>query len=296
MKWFRSYLTDRRQKVSFKNVCSRFNSVDYGIPQGSILGPLLFLIFINDMPCHLKDVYVSMYADDTCLKKSAYTVETLQTYLRNAMVNLCEWCKANHLVINIQKSNYMIICNRQKRTYLNCDLIHLPIYDSFLNVQTCVKVLGVSIDNSVCWIEHIDKLTTELSQLIGLLYRIKCYLSFEVRILFYNSYILPHIDYCINVWGNASQCHIDKLQVLQNRAARVILDADLYTSSQILLKRLKWMSIAERKDYQTCILLFKGLNGMAPESLNIFKTNENMYALRESTRSVFKVLKFHFHV
>ena len=75
------------------------------------------------MPCHLKDVYVSMYADDTCLKKSAYTVEALQTYLRNAMVNLCEWCKANHLVINIQKSNYMIIYNRQKRTYLNCDLI-----------------------------------------------------------------------------------------------------------------------------------------------------------------------------
>ena len=158
---------------------------------------------------HLQDW--KMYADDTCLKKSAYTVETLQTYLRNAMVNLCEWCKANHLVINIQKSNYMIICNRQ---------------------------------------------------------------SFEMRILFYNLYILPHIDYCINVWGNASQCHIDKLQVLQNRAACVILDADLYTSSQILLKRLKSMSIAERKDYQTFILLFKVLNGMAPESLNIFEINE----------------------
>ena len=98
----------------------------------------------------------------------------------------------------------IILCNRQKRTYLSCDLIQLPIYDSFLNVQTCVKVLGVSIDNSVCWIEQIDKLTTKLSQYIGLLYRIKCYLSFEMRILFYNSYILPHIDYCINVWGNAS--------------------------------------------------------------------------------------------
>ena len=89
-----------------------------------------------------------------------------------------------------------------------------------------------------------------------------------MRILLNNSYILPHLDYCINVWGNASQCHIEKLLFLQNRAARVILDANLYISSHILLKHLKWMSIAERKDYQTCILLFKVLNGMAPEPLN----------------------------
>ena len=98
-------------------------------------------------------------------------------------------------------------------------------------------------------------------------------------ILFYNSYILPHLDYAVNIWGGAAKCYVNKLQVLQNRVARIILNENYDTSSYFLLNRLMWMSVRQRYAYQTYILLFKVFHNIVPANLNCFVLNENIYMI-----------------
>ena len=104
---------------------------------------------------------------------------------------------------------------------------------------------------------HIDRVCTKISQLIGVLFRMRHFLDFKTKIMFYNFYIIPQIDYGINMWGNSAACYIKRIQILQNKAARIILNADWYTSSHVLLTQLKWMSISQRKTIiysGTCLL------------------------------------------
>ena len=123
-------------------------------------------------------------------------------------------------------------------------------------------VLSITIDEHLSWSCHIDRVCTKILQLIGVLFRMRHFLDFKTKIMFYNSYILPHIDYGINMWGNSAACYIKRIQILQNKAARIILNADWYTSSHVLLTQLKWMSISQRKNYHICLLKYKLFNGL----------------------------------
>ena len=107
--------------------------------------------------------------------------------------------------------------------------------------------------------------------------------------MFYNSYILPQIDYGINMWGNSAACYIKRIQILQNKAARIILNADWYTSSHVLLTQLKWMSISQRKNYHICLLMYKLFNGLTPSACNVFEFNDDSYNFRDTTSIVLKV-------
>ena len=108
-------------------------------------------------------------------------------------------------------------------------------------------------------------------------------------LLFYNSYILPHFDYAINICGGAAKCYLNKLQILQNRVARKILYESYDVSSHVLLSELKWMSISQRYDYQLYLLLFKVFHNLLPDSLNMFNFNVSAYNYPTTTRSILKV-------
>ncbi|MEW8548507.1 MAG: reverse transcriptase family protein, partial [Candidatus Thiodiazotropha sp.] len=174
LQWFSSYLDSRKQRVSFNNVLSNQEHVKCGVPQGSILGPLLFLLFINDLPFHT-GVSTDLYADDTTLYEINISKENIEYKLQNALSDLSRWCKQNGMVINLDKTKVMLITTRQKRNRID-DTLKIVFNDLQLSTVSDDKVLGVHIDNNLLWSEHINKVTRKMSTNIWLLSKIKNYL------------------------------------------------------------------------------------------------------------------------
>ena len=106
--WFNSYLNGRSQQVLINDKISESNSVSFGVPQGSVLGPLLFSLFINDLPFYVINCIIEMYADDTTMYLYDLTIDNLETKLRSDLINVENWCKMNHLVVNTSKTQSML--------------------------------------------------------------------------------------------------------------------------------------------------------------------------------------------
>ena len=169
--------------------------------------------------------------------------------------------------LNVSKTKLMYIASRHKQqTLANCDH-DINICDSKTQVCSVEKLLDVTISNTLCWDAHIDPLIKKCNSYLFLLSRIKVFLSRRNRILFYNSYILPHLDFCWIIWGNCSFTFEDKLVKIQKRAARVILDCDFYTPSLELFKEFNWQTFPERVTYQKAILIYRIFNDMCPDYL-----------------------------
>ncbi len=143
LEWFKSYLTDRRQKVTINNVLSDVKPVTCGVPQGSILGPLLFLLCINDLPLYTNNVITDLYADDTTLYEVNDSIEDIQIKLQLALNNLDMWCKVNGMLVNTDKTKLMLIATPQKRSRLRCDTLNLKYKNDTLKAIESDKILGV---------------------------------------------------------------------------------------------------------------------------------------------------------
>ena len=156
-----------------------------------------------------------------------------------------------------------------------------------------VKILGLTVDNHLTWGIQVQTTCSKKSSLIGLMYRLRPFLDRQLLCMFYNSYILPHIDYCINIYGHASETNINKIQVLQNRAARLILQADWYTHGQDMLNELCWMNVKQRLFYHTGLLMYKVMHNIAPSYLKIFSERETRYSLRSEGNDILNVPQPH---
>ena len=143
------------EKAGDNNIESRTENVLFGVPQGSILGPLLFLMFINDLPLYTNNVSTDLYADDTTLYMIGETQDYIEQNLQIALQNLSEWCKLNGMLLNTEKTKAMLITTSQKRLHLHNDILHLIYNNDVLNSVENEKVLGVRIDNNLTWSIHI---------------------------------------------------------------------------------------------------------------------------------------------
>ena len=204
LSWFKFYLSCRQQQVSTSNSKSSLRPVSCGVPQGSILGPLLFLLFINDLPLYTSNVSTDMYADDTTLYDVQTSQDAIERNLQIAINELHIWCKNNGMVLNSVKTKVMLITTNQMRHGLNRDGLYLNYNDDPLQTITNEKILGVFVDNNLTWSEHIKHVSKKIASNIWFLSKIKTFLSQEHRVQFYKSYIQPHIDFCNSVWGNTS--------------------------------------------------------------------------------------------
>ena len=264
LNWFKSYLNNRMQSVKVGSTLSDLKPINIGIPQGSILGPLLFIIFVNDLPDSVICKTV-MYADDTSLLISSSDPFCLQNSLNLNMCKIASWSQKNHLTLNISKTKLMLFGTPQNLSkYQNISLIYdgetIERVDNF-------KYLGIVFDSHMTWSHHIDLIASNVSKRCGVIRRVKYYLPNYILKKLADSLVMPHFDYCSHVWSNCSLTLSSKLQILLNNLARIILSADIRTNIDSMMSSLKWLKLDDRWNNHILVMLYKCLTGKAPDYL-----------------------------
>ena len=218
LKWFEAYLSNRKQFVSVNDTNSSTLDITYGVPQGSILGPLLFVIYINDIPEIASYAKFIMYADDANIIITASTIEEVYNQLLNLCNNLEKWVHFNGLSINLKKTKYMIF-SRSK--------VELPsslkIQNVLISREVEARFLGVIIDESLKWSRHAKTVLSKMSRYVGIMYKIKKLLPLKARLQVYHSFIQSHINYCSLVWGFCCKSNIEAIFSKQKKGMRAVV-------------------------------------------------------------------------
>ena len=261
-----SYMSNRSQVTLVNSELSQQKSITCGVPQGSILGPLLFLIYINDLPNCLNQAKSCLFADDTNLSFSGQCINDIEHQVNEDLNNLNIWLFANKLSLNVTKTEYMIIGTRQKlNSIIQSPDIH--INNNKIKRVHKSKVVGVQIDDQLNWNEHIKYISKKINSGLGALKRIRPYVSIKMLKTVYNALIQSHLDYCCEIWDSLGKTLADKLQIFQNKAARIILRAEYDTSSETVLNAMNWDKLVERRAKRKALLMFKIIHNLAPVSL-----------------------------
>ena len=270
--------------------------IDKGVPQGSILGPLLFTIFINDFPSCLSNAFCNIFADDTMIGVSDKSITKIQQLLQNAVNEAIKWFGQNKLTLNINKCNVLIISNKNI-----VDSVDIFINGVKLPFVKSAKYLGVEINSRLSWSNHIDGLCKKLSSQLYILRRLKQILPTDDINCAYYGIFQSIIDYCITVWGSAAQKYLCKIQKLQNRAARLLAqNFDWNIRGIDIVRGLGWQNVKESYRFLSCCLTYKSLNNLAPYRQGYILTNLiNMSVKLFSTVSIvffpvdFKSARYH---
>ena len=216
--WFKSYLTNRKQFTFINGFSSSVNFISCGVPQGSVLGPLLFLLYINDLPNISKKLDFFLFADDTNIYFEAKTFSQLEKKMNKELKKLYTWLIVNRLALNISKTNFIVFHpqNKEKKR------ITIRINKYTIQEKNEIKYLGVILDASLTWKQHIDKLIKKLNKATAMLYKVRPYVNERTMLTLYYSLIYSHLTYATEVWGNASKTNINRILTIQKRIVRMI--------------------------------------------------------------------------
>ena len=283
LQFFASYLTNRQQYVQMGNTVSSKQTMTCGIPQGSSLGPVLFLIYINDLPHSSNALTFRIFADDTNVFASARDLKVLEKIVNAELKKVKIWCDVNRLSINFSKTNFMIIKSQKKKD----DQVNINIEsaDGTINVlqrKQKIKYLGVLLDETMSFNHHISYICTRIARNNGIISKLRHYLTFPQMKQIYYSLIYPYISYAILAWGSAYKTHINKIQIKQNHFARLIFfatDHGEHTESALpLLNLLDVLTV--HNVYRFHILKFTYLwhKGLLPKPFsNYFQYASNVH-------------------
>lgn len=219
----RSYLSHRRQVVQINNSRSQVLPLHCGVPQGSILGPLLFNIYINDIVNINNNAMFIIYADDTTIFFSGSNIDYLISNCNNTLVQLQQWSSFNSMKINENKTKAVIFRAKNKPIPPHADIIlnSLPV-----DIVDHFKCLGVVFSAHMSWESHVNLVLTKLARITGIVGRLRYILSPKLKILVYHSLFYSHINYCQLVWGTTTFSNLQKIYIMQKRYLRNVYNAE----------------------------------------------------------------------
>ena len=270
LRWFTSYLTDRRQSVWINGETSETHQIALGVPQGSILGPLLFNIYINSLPKAVEKSRLIMYADDAVLFFSASEPLELQDALGRDYSLISKWYTDNRLTLNVKKTKLMLAGSKTMLSKFE-NFEFLPDGGQINRVKS-FKYIGVTVDEKWSWKCHIKTLLRKLGHRLSVFNRISHMLDRRTRMAYFNGLVLPHCDYADIVWGDQPglKSKMEQLQAFQNRFAKKI-DGSKQSSAEAMAS-LKWIPLARRRFGHRCVAVQNSIKGDIPEHFDPFRS------------------------
>ena len=227
--WIQDFLTNRHQFVFTNSGSSPLSPIISGVPQGTVLGPLLFLIYINDLPDNISS-NIRLFADDCVIYRPINNLTDVNA-LQSDLVNIQTWCEKWLMTLNTRKSSLLTFHRRQSQQTRK-----YTFFDSDLSSVTTYKYLGINLSADLSWTDHITKLANEASRTLGYLRRNLRLAPSSVKLLTYCTFLRPKLEYACAIWDPYQSNHINLLESIQNRAARFIFSDYSYTSSITKLK------------------------------------------------------------
>ena len=294
--WVRSYLADRKQTVCIDGTCSPLLSINTGVPQGSIIGPLLYIIFTNDLPeaveehhlpqdrpppqdtpQHTFKMYchscgsICCFADDSSYSFSSEVADEITDKLTEKYATIAEYMKSHRLKLNSEKTHLMLLLSDAARRANPEFSVTLDTENEVIQPSKCEKLLGGIISQNLKFTEHIqdndESMIKALNTRLNALKKVSKTASFKSRKMIANGIIMSRIIYLIPLWSGCEKYLLNSLQIIQNKAARVVTRCGKRTSIKSLLTQCGWMSVAQLSVYHSLLLMFKILSTKSPKYL-----------------------------
>ena len=304
LNWFKSYLENRKQFVRYQSCDSEYKNIKCGVPQGSILGPLLFILYVNDITTTTSLLDVILFADDTTLLYSHPDIPSKINLINNELREISNWFKANKLSVNASKTNYMMLgTSHMTNKYIDvkkyCDAndtdnatnersskqkINVILDSVSLERVESTKFLGIIIDENLTWKKHIDVISKTISRNVGMLTKMKHYVPGYILYSLYCTLVLPYINYGILIWGNTCKTYLDKIFKLQKWAIRTISHEHYRSHTGPLFKKHNVLNVFDSFKLELGVFMYKHNTKLLPQTFSDYFIKHNQIH-RYSTRN-----------
>ena len=270
----KNYLEDRAQFVNYNGHTSKTQPIKIGVPQGSILGPLFFICFMNDFSKSSQLLFSILFADDTTVLLEGKEYEGLIMALNNELHKVSIWLDANKLSINTKKTHFMVF----HRSRIKTNDVNVIMQQNIVERVNSTKFLGLIIDDKLKWHEHIQQITHKIARSVGILYKIRHYLNKQTLLNMYYTFVFPYLIYGVGIWGSASLNHINPLKKIQKKCVRTITFSEYLAPSEPIFQSLNVLNFEKLVVQRISLLMFKYTHGNVPVSVSqLFRTNNEYH-------------------